>query len=99
MALQRALGVGQRTVAEIADHGGGADRDRGDQKRAAQHQPLDRTAVKSGSGSRAHAGGRRWRIAVGATPQKVPHHPLQEAHRYRARVEGGLRILVGKWLI
>ena len=43
--LELALAVDQRALAETADHGRGADRNRDDQQRAAQHQPLDRTAV------------------------------------------------------
>ncbi len=40
--FQFALAVAQRALAEIAGHDGRADRDRGDQERAAQDQPADR---------------------------------------------------------
>ena len=44
--FQLAFAVAQRPFAEIAGHDGRADRDRGDQQHAAQHQPADRAAAE-----------------------------------------------------
>ena len=46
--FQLAFAVAQRAFAEIAGHDGGADRDGGDQERAAQDQPADRAAAEGG---------------------------------------------------